>query len=221
MKGPLQSAVALRTTLRRRLNLDDGRGHSRFVHRTKWTLPAVAAALLVLVAVWPQLEAVFERVRFGLPRIDLSEARRLRMVQPRYTGVDRENRPYVLTADAATQIPRDTDLISLDGPKADLTTNSGNWVQLSGDAGTYQAQPQLLDLYGNVEFYQDRGNEFHTDSAHIDILNGTAESHDAVDGHGPFGHITSEGFNMYNRGDVIVFTGKTFLTLLPRAKDAE
>jgi lipopolysaccharide export system protein LptC len=221
MKGRLQSAVALRTTLRRRFKLDDGRGHSRFVQRTKWTLPAVAAALLVLVAVWPQLEAVFERVRFGLPRIDLSEARRLRMVQPRYAGIDRQNRPYVLTAEAATQVPRSTDLISLDGPKADLTTNSGNWVQLSGDAGTYQSEPQLLDLYGNVVLYQDRGNEFRTDSAHIDILNGTAEGHDAIDGHGPFGHITAEGFTMYNRGDVIVFTGKTNLVLLPRPRDVE
>lgn len=218
MRGPLHSALALHTTLRRRLKLDDGRNHSRFVHRTKWTLPALAAALLALVATWPQLEATFERVLFGLPRIDLSEARRLRMVQPHYSGLDRQNRPYVLTADAASQTPRSDDLISLDGPKADLTTNSGNWVQLSGDAGTYQPQPQLLELYGNVELYQDRGNEFHTDSAHIDILNGTAEGHETVDGHGPFGHITSEGFTMYNHGDIIVFNGKTNLTLLPRAK---
>jgi lipopolysaccharide export system protein LptC len=221
MRGPLQSAIALRMTLRRRFRLDDGRNHSRFVHRTKWTLPALAAALLVLVAAWPQLEAMFERVRFGLPRIDLSEARRLRMVEPRYSGIDRENRPFVLTADAATQTPRSDDLVSLDSPKADLTTNSGNWVQLSGDAGTYQPQPQLLDLYGNVELYQDRGNEFHTDSAHIDMANGTAEGQDVVNGHGPFGHITSEGFIMYNHGDIIVFNGKTNLTLLPRPKAIE
>lgn len=221
MRGPLQSAVALRTTLRRRFRLDDGRNHSRFVHRTKWTLPALAAALLVLVGAWPQLEAMFERVRLGLPRIDLSEARRLRMVQPHYSGIDREGRPFILTADAATQTPRSDDLVSLDGPKADLTTNSGNWVQLSGDAGTYQPQPQLLDLYGNVVLYQDRGNEFHTDSAHIDVANGTAEGQDVVNGHGPFGHITSEGFTMYNHGDIIVFNGKTNLTLLPRPKAIE
>jgi len=221
MKRPIESAVALRATVQRRLKPDDGRNHTRFVQRTKWILPAVAAALMLLVVIWPQIEAVFEHVRFGLPRIDLSEARRLRMVHPRYTGIDRQSRPYVLTADAATQIPRDPDLISLDGPKADLTTNGGNWIQLSGDAGTYQTQPQLLDLYGNVLLYQDRGNEFHTDSAHIDILNGTAEGHDPVEGQGPFGHITAEGFTVYNRGDVIVFNGKTNLVLLPRPKDAQ
>jgi lipopolysaccharide export system protein LptC len=221
MRGPLQSAMALRVNLRRRFRLEDGRNHTRFVQRTKWTLPALAMALLLLVAIWPQLQSLFEHVRFGLPRIDLSEARRLRMVQPRYSGLDRQNRPYILTAEAAMQVPRSDGLVTLDGPKADLTTNSGNWVQISGDTGTYDTQPQLLDLFGNVQLYQDRGNEFHTDSAHIDITNGTAEGHDPVEGQGPFGHVTAKGFTMYNRGDVIVFTGKTNIILLPRPKDVE
>jgi len=221
MKGPLQSAVALHLTLRRRLRTDDGRGHTRFVQRTKWTLPALAMGLLLLVAIWPELNSAFQHVRFGVPRIDLSEARRLRMVNPRYTGIDRDSRPYVLTAKAATQVPRSDDLITLDAPRADLTTKSGNWVEISGDTGTYQSQPQLLDLYGDVTLYQDRGNEFHTDSAHINIPSGTANSHDPVSGQGPFGHVTAEGFMLYNRGDVIIFTGKTNLTLLPRPKDVD
>ncbi|HKT16429.1 MAG TPA: LPS export ABC transporter periplasmic protein LptC [Stellaceae bacterium] len=221
MKGPLQSAVALHLTLRRRLRIDDGRSHTRFVQRTKWTLPALAMGLLLLVGIWPELDSAFQHVRFGVPRIDLSEARRLRMVNPRYTGIDRDSRPYVLTAQAATQVPRSDDLITLEAPRADLTTKSGNWVEVSGDTGTYQSQPQLLDLYGNVTLYQDRGNEFHTDSAHINIPNGTADSHDPVSGQGPFGHVTAEGFTLYNRGDVIIFTGKTSLTLLPRPKDVD
>ncbi len=221
MKGPLQSAAALHVTLRRHFNLNNGRNHSRFVQRAKRTLPALAVALLLLVAAWPQLDAIFERVRLKVPHIDLSEARKLRMVQPHYSGIDKESRPYVLTAESATQVSRANDLVTLDGPKADMTTTSGNWVQVTGDTGTYQTEPQLLDLYGNVQLYQDRGNEFHTDSARIDIPNGTAESHDPVEGQGPFGHVTAEGFHMYNRGNVIVFDGKTNLILLPRPKDVE
>lgn len=221
MKEALLSAATMRTSLRQCFRLKIGHNHSRFVQRTKWTLPALAVALLLLVAAWPELATLFDHVRFGMPRIDLSEARRLRMVEPRYTGIDRENRPYVLTADAATQIPRSDDLITLDAPKADMTTNSGTWVQISGDTGAYQTQPQLLDLFGHVQLYQDRGNEFHTDSAHIDMANGTAQGHDPVDGHGPFGHVVSQGFSLYNRGDVIIFTGKTDLTLLPRPRDVE
>jgi lipopolysaccharide export system protein LptC len=215
------AAVALRGTTQRRLLREEGRRHTRFVQRTKWTLPAIAAALLLLVGVWPEFGSVFQRMRFGGAHIDLSEARKLRMVNPRYTGTDRQGRPYYLTAAAATQVPHSNDLVTLDAPKADLTTGSGNWVEISGDAGTYQTQPQLLDLHGNVLLYQDRGNEFHTDSARIDVLHGTAQGNDAVTGQGPFGHVKAQGFTIYNHGDIVVFNGKTNLTLLPRAKDIE
>ena len=177
--------------------------------------------LLLLVGTWPEIKAIIDRLHFTVPRIDLTQARNLRMVQPRYTGIDKDNRPYVLTANAATQKSQADDLVSLDLPRADMTTNSGNWVEITGYTGAYQTQPQLLDLYGDVELYQDRGNEFHTDSARLDIANGSAVGNDPVVGQGPFGHVTAEGFAMYQHGEIINFTGKTNLTLLPRAKEAE
>jgi lipopolysaccharide export system protein LptC len=220
MRAPLETTIALRMSLRRRMRLDV-RGYSRFVQLTKWALPGLAVFLLLLIAAWPRLAAVVESVNFRLPRIDISEARNLRMVAPRYFGVDRENRPFVLTAEAAKQASID-DLILLDGPKGDLTSANGNWIEITADAGTYSQTPQqLLDLFGDVELYQDRGNEFHTDTAQVDMAAGTAESPDPVDGHGPFGHVTAEGFKMYDRGDTIIFTGQTRLELLPRAQEPQ
>ena len=221
VRASLDATASLRTTLRRHLRFGDTRSHSRFVQRTKWVLPALAVTLLLLVGTWPELSSVVEHLHFNLPRIDITEARNLRMVQPRYSGIDRDNRPYVLTAAAANQTSQSSDIVSLDSPRADMTTNSGNWVELTGYTGTYQPQPQLLDLYGDVELYQDRGNEFHTDSAQINIANGSAQGTEPVTGHGPFGHVTAEGFTMQDHGAVITFTGKTNLTLLPRPKDAE
>ncbi|MGH7111915.1 MAG: LPS export ABC transporter periplasmic protein LptC, partial [Stellaceae bacterium] len=75
-----------------------GDPYSRCVARLKLLLPAVGLALLLLVAAWPRLAALFESVRIGLAAIDLREARELKMVDPRYAGLDRQNRPYVLTA---------------------------------------------------------------------------------------------------------------------------
>jgi lipopolysaccharide export system protein LptC len=215
------ATVALRASLRRHLRFGDTRSHSRFVQRSKWILPTLAASLLLLVATWPQLKSVVDHLHFTLPRIDLSDARNLRMVDPSYSGIDRENRPYTLTAASATQASGSDDIVSLDAPKADMITNSGNWVEVTSYTGTYQPQPQLLDLYGDVELYQDRGNEFHTDSARVDVASGTAHSDQPVTGQGPFGHVTAEGFTMLDRGAVILFAGKTNLVLLPRPKDAE
>jgi lipopolysaccharide export system protein LptC len=215
------TTFALRASLRRHLRFGDTRSHSRFVQRGKWILPSLAASLLLLVATWPQLKSVVDHLHFTLPRIDLSDARNLRMLEPRYTGIDRDNRPYVLTATSATQASGSDDIVSLEAPKADMTTNSSSWLQVTSYTGTYQPQPQLLDLYGDVELYQDRGNEFHTDSARVDVANGTATSDQPVTGQGPFGHVTAEGFTMLDRGAVIQFTGKTNLVLLPRPKEAE
>lgn len=221
MSRQSDQSIALRVSLRRHLRFGDTRSHSRFVQRTRWILPALAVTLLLLVGTWPEIKSLIDRLHFSVPRIDLSQARNLRMVSPRYSGIDKDNRPYVLTASAATQKSQTDDLVSLDAPRADMTTNSGNWIEITGYTGTYQPQPQLLDLYGDVELYQDRGNEFHTDSAQLNIANGMATGSDAVTGQGPFGHVTAQGFAMYQRGEIIDFTGKTNLTLLPRPKEAE
>src|SRR5690349_14916999 len=70
--------------------------HSRRVALLKRVLPAIGLALLLLIAMWPRLAPLWERMRLAFPAIDLREARQLRMVNLRYTGVDRLGRPFVV-----------------------------------------------------------------------------------------------------------------------------
>ncbi len=194
--------------------------YSRFVAWMKLALPSAAMALVLLVAVWPRIQSAVEKIS-KLPRIDLNEARDLRMVNLHYAGVDKHNRPFTVTADAARQRPEVDDLVELEGPKADMTTESESWLALTAYTGLYRPQSQLLDLFGNVDVFQDKGNEFVTDSAHIDMAKGNAEGSDPVEGHGPFGTIKSEGFRIENQGDVIIFTGKTQLLLVQHGAKEE
>ena len=106
--------------------------------------------------------------------------------------------------------------MSLEGPKADLTQTNGTWLVLSGDTGVYLSQGQLLDLFGNVKLFHDRGYELTTDTAHIDMAAGTAEGHDPVQGQGVFGHVESEGFRLLDHGQIVIFTGNAKLHLTPR-----
>ncbi|HZB92848.1 MAG TPA: LPS export ABC transporter periplasmic protein LptC [Stellaceae bacterium] len=195
------------------------RRYSRFVVLAKRVLPIIAVFMLLLVGVWPHLQTEIKRVQFTLPRLDPREAKDLRMVNAHYTGVDKQNRPFVITAEVARQEGGDDQLIAMEGPKGDLTTTSGSWLELSGYTGIYQPGMQLLDLFGNVQLFQDKGNEFHTDSAHIDMAKGTGQGDDPVEGQGPFGHVTGQGFRILDHGNTIVFTGHARLDLLPRGKD--
>jgi lipopolysaccharide export system protein LptC len=195
-------------------------GYSRFVGLAKRILPAIALVLLVLVAAWPRLQDALEHVRFVPPQIDLREAQDVRMVQAHYSGVDRQHRPFTITANVARQNPGANDIVALEHPRGDMTSASGNAIAVTSRTGIYQPQAQLLDLFGDVRLRQDKGNEFRTGSAHVDMANGTAEGRESIEGDGLFGHASGQGFRILDRGDVIIFTGHATLDLVPHEKKA-
>jgi lipopolysaccharide export system protein LptC len=190
-----------------------GDAYSRRVALLKRLLPMIGLALLLLVAAWPRLEPLLYSVRFGLPIIDRRDARELQMTDPRYAGVDRLNRPYVLTAAAGRKMPGGNDLMSLDHPRGQLLAHAGMTVVLTAVAGIYQPQARLLDLFGDVTLTRQDGTRFVTPSAHVDFSAETARGQEPVAGHGPSGSIAAQGFRILNRGDTIVFTGRSHLLL--------
>src|SRR3954447_13254029 len=104
------------------------RRHTPRVVVLKRLLPAIGVSLLLLIATWPRLVPLWERIRVSFPAIDLRDTRELRMVNPRYSGIDREGRPFVVTADSGRQIPDRQDLVSLQAPVADIKLRSGAQV---------------------------------------------------------------------------------------------
>jgi len=167
--------------------------------------------LLLLVVGWTRLAPLLESVRLGFPAIDLREARELRMVNPRYGGLDRYNRPYVVTAAIGRQVPDRDDVMALERPKAVMTAHDGASIVLTAATGIYQSQPQLLDLFRDVNLVHENGTRFVTQRAHANLSDNSAEGHDPVEGHGPSGDITGQGFRILSNGETIIFTGESSL----------
>jgi len=191
--------------------------YSRRVALLKRALPALGVLLLLLIAVWPQLAPIWERMRFAFPAIDLRDARELRMLNPRYAGTDRSGRPYVVTAAVGHQVPDRQDLMSLEGARAEIKSHSGADVVVTAETGVYQSQAQLLDLFGNVTLTHENGTRFVTRRARLDVAHNAAEGNDPIEGHGPSGDIKAQGFRIYEKGDTVIFTGNSE-TLLRGAK---
>jgi lipopolysaccharide export system protein LptC len=187
--------------------------YSRAVALLKRVLPAIGATLLLLVAMWPRIAPLIESVRLAMSAIDLREARELKMINPRYAGTDRLNRPYVITAAVGRQVPNRSDLMSLEDPKAVMIAHSGAKVVLTAATGIYQSQPQLLDLFEDVTLTHQNGTRFVTRRAHANLANNTAEGNDPVEGHGPSGDIWGQGFRVFDKGDTIIFTGQSHAIL--------
>ncbi len=187
--------------------------HSRLVNFLKLTLPLVAGALVVLVAAWPHLHQPADRFKIGVSSINLEEAATVKMVRPRFTGIDAANRPFVLTADDAVQQATDSNVVALQSPKGDVTLTNGSWVALTGETGQYYKDLQILDLSGSVNLFHDTGYEFRTATARFDMQAGGAQGNDRVEGQGPFGTIVAEGFRLVDKGAVVHFLGKSRLVI--------
>ena len=187
--------------------------HSRRVALLKRLLPATGVTLLLLIAIWPRLAPLWDRMRLVLPAIDLREAGQLRMLNPRYAGTDRLGHPFIVTAASGRQVPDRQDLMSLEAPRADIKTHGGADVVLTAATGMYQSQAQLLDLFGEVTLVHQNGTRFATEAARIDVAENAAQGADPVEGYGPSGDVKAEGFRILDKGDTIIFTGKSDMLL--------
>jgi lipopolysaccharide export system protein LptC len=194
--------------------------YSVFVGFMKLLLPAMAAALILLVVAWPQFTIEDGRFRLSVSKLAPDQADNLTMLNARFDGMDERDQPYTITADMATQSEGDKDLIELELPKADVTLEDGAWLALTARSGEYRRQSRLLDLSGSVSLFHDKGFELRTEAARVDLGNGVAEGAQPVQGQGSAGFIEAEGFRVLNRGARILFTGKSHLIVMPEARES-
>ena len=187
--------------------------YSRFVQGLRLLLPVVTVVLVLLVALWPEFNAIEDTIAVSGSPISLEDAERLTMSNPRYMSEDESGMAYVVTADLAEQMDAENTRMTLMRPAADVTLEDGSWVMLEAQAGEYWDEEKRLFLEGDVSLFHDAGYEFHTEEATVDFAAGRAEGDRDVQGFGAFGDIRSEGFAIEDHGAVIIFTGQAHMVL--------
>ncbi|HJQ59739.1 MAG TPA: LPS export ABC transporter periplasmic protein LptC [Vineibacter sp.] len=193
---------------------------SRYADHIRILLPLVALIVVLAGVIGPMFgEATGLLVR-QMP-IEANRRDYMRMERPHFAGNSKDQRPYVVTADYAIQKTRDDKIFDLVNPKADLLDKQHRWAALTADSGKYDSKLRLLDLTGSVTLFQDKGYTLLTERARIDLDANAAYSDRPVRGHGPDAEVEAEGFHASERGDRIVFTGRSRLILKGHIDDGE
>ncbi len=174
----------------------------------KRVLPLAALGLLAVIALWPEIEGAEDRGRLAFKRVLQVRPDAVRVVEPRYQGIDEQGRPFTLTAQTATQAGS-SDVVGLDQPRADLLLSDGAWVYIESREGRFDRPRNHLDLTGAVTVHHDDGTQFVTERAAVDLAASAAQGDRPVAAQGPFGNLTAEGFRLSERGQVVVFTGRS------------
>ena len=199
--------------------IDDN--YSRFVGLMKLVLPGAAGILILMIIIWPHFEEKPDGFRLRPSNVSPETTSGQMFVNARYTGTDRRNNPFTITAKALQQQSKDDETIALHGPTADIFLNAGSWVAVMAPIGSYSKKARLLKLSGGVDLFHDDGYEFHTEVAMIDLVDGVASSDRPVHGQGPFGQLKSSGFQILDGGERIRFQGRTRLEIYSVADEAK
>jgi lipopolysaccharide export system protein LptC len=94
-----------------------------------------------------------------------------------------------------------------------MTLEAGSWVAVTSKGGEFNQKTRIVTLNGDVQLFHDANYTFRTEHATIDTAKGTAWGDKPVSAKGPKGTIESKGFRIEDKGQTVIFTGKTKVLL--------
>ena len=195
-----------------------GRRYSRFVGIAKLLLPVAALGLASLAIAWPNLQPDAPPVTLASGTTSPGEAR---MINPRYVGVDDEQRPFSVTAVACTNCEPDAAIVELEAPSGEYWLEDGRMLAGSAATGLFDTAQRQLVLEGDVEVTRDDGYRFLTSVATVDLEGGRTFGDQPVVGSGPGGDINASGFHIEDQGNTVIFLGPARMVVQSQSQTAQ
>ena len=183
----------------------------------KLMLPLGAAALVIIVVVWPYLGGREDGIPLSFASIGLGLDEKVFMTNARYMGSDDNDQPYTLTAELIAEEEGVDNPIRLAKPQADIMMNNGSWLALTADSGVLNRDSEQLVLVGAVNFFSDSGYEFRTRRAEINLGSIRVHGEEPIEGQGPFGTLYADSFRLENQGKSLFFEGHVRVTYYPNS----
>jgi lipopolysaccharide export system protein LptC len=190
----------------------------RKVRRLKLAVPIAGFGLLLLIIVWPYIRNY--ESGFTLSFQDLSKSsEKIRLMDPRYVGMDKERRRFEITAKSALQDQGDQGEVNLDRIRAAVRMKDNREVVLTAQAGMYFPHQALLRLVNGIRIASDSGYEVSLDHAQYNVDTAIASSDERVVGKAPFGAFTANSFTADIEGRSIKLKGQVHVRVEPGKHD--
>ncbi|MBX9795756.1 LPS export ABC transporter periplasmic protein LptC [Sphingomonas sp.] len=207
------SDQALRDRSARRLWARPGSRHDMVVAGSRAGLP-VSIGVLAAFLVFMPLRGGGD-VSFLLDKNKVEVAReRLRLRAATYRGEDQQGRPFVLTADSATQKSSSDPVVQLKALHGEINLADGP-ADLRADHGEYDLKRDSVAIDGGVRFESARGYQVRTEGAVIDLKAQRLTSSAPVTGTLPRGSFSADRMSADITGRVVQLDGRAHLRLRP------
>lgn len=178
------------------------RAHSRLVRVLRLVLPMIMVSMISVLAALVGVHA-FRRHDSA----QKEAAAPIRMVNPHFFGRDNQGRAYTLGASQASRDETSFQKVLLRDPSVTLDVGGAHPSTLTADNGLFLEDTRMLYLRGHVRADKAQTANFATDQAVVNTRTGTVSGAGAIDSHTPLGSLNSKSFDVFDKGDRVIFKG--------------
>lgn len=174
----------------------------------KICFPAVAAALIGLLAIFPSLQ---ERDEFSIQisKPTRQDLEKLHMENTVLYVTDKANRVNSFTAENIDETAPGSQLVKFKNPIGKIPTSDTEWLDITAPTGFYDQKTKIISLNEDVNIKHSGGTVGKTTEMFYDSDKSKAHGSKPLQINGDTGSINTQGFEYYTNKEHIIFTGKT------------
>lgn len=188
------------------------RRHLTVITFVKLILPVIAAVLALTLLLLPSLKKDISEfaIDFMIPEGDIEK---MNIEKTVLYLTDAKGRVNNFTAQVVKETEAGSKIYDITMPDASLPIGDKEMINIRSSVGIYNQNESSLTLPHKVELFYSRGFDMETRDFFYDFDKAVGYSNKPVIGSGFLGHLNSEGIEVRDGGNVLVFKGKTMIII--------
>ncbi len=186
---------------------------ARTIRLIKLLLPALAAALVALLILIPYINQNEYDITISITKPKTGELEKLHVENSVFNITDKNNQVHHFTAQNIDETSPGSKLVKLTNPEGTMPSENMQWINIKSPTGYFDQNTNNLRLENGVEVFYSEGMNLNVDDLNFDFEKQYGHSQSPVSGQGIFGSIKSEGFEYHKKDSLLIFTGKSNITI--------
>ena len=175
---------------------------------------ALALCLTLGIAAWLGLVDTNDDILLEITDISTNSDGTVALTGARYRGHTESGKKFEVVATAATETSGAPGDIDLSEPVATIYAEDGSTLNITSQTGSYSQTGSGVALRGNVIVTDSgRGMMMETEMLDANLSSGDMQTTTDVRVTSETALVLAEGMRVFNEGDLIVFNGKSKMTL--------